>query len=691
MDKISVIVPVYNAEKTINRCLESLVNQTYNNLEVIAIDDGSSDKSLKIMKQFKKRFPEKVVIVSRENKGIGYTRNEGISIATGNYLGFVDSDDYVELEMYEHLYKHLKKTKSDIVVCDYFEFDESNRRTKSVYDFKISSIEKDPKLINKINTAPWNKLYKREIFDNVKYPENLKYEDLSAVLLALLKAKKVSKLNKPLYDYYINMSGETNTYNYRVFDLLEVLNLAKDEYPKTKIMDNEFLKLTTDKIFPYIVAMYDTKDRELMLRYLDEGIKYLNNNFKFWRIKHIMNFSNLKDLLVRIMQTITPAYKSFIKKRVPKTKKKVLFTSYSLGIGGVEKALVNMVNNMDFSKYDVTVLLQHKKGEFIKDVDKRVELQGFNLSESKFVLYRKAINMFKIIGVILKNVNKYDFSACYGTGYKASSLVALYASKNNAIWMHTNIINFIKNKNLNINDDNIIISKVKKFLDNIKFRNFKNYMFVSKNAIDAYLSIYPEDKDKCNLCYNFVDYNNILRLSKENIGIKKNKKKINVVNISRHTEFDKKISRIITAIEKLKDKYEIILYLIGDGNDHQKYVNLVKEKGLEDCVVFLGAQSNPYPYYLLGDVFVLSSAFEGFPTVYTEALTLNIPIVTTDVSDAKTFIAKKYGIVCKNNENDLKNALEKFIIDDFKIENKFDPREFNNQSMNAIERLIDND
>lgn len=371
-------------------------------------------------------------------------------------------------------------------------------------------------------------------------------------------------------------------------------------------------------------------------------------------------------------------------------KKKVLFTNYSLDIGGIEKALVNMVNNMDFSKYDVTILLQHKKGDFLKDVDKRVEIQGFNLSNNKNVLLRKAINMFKIIFTILKNVNKYDFAACYGTGYKASSLVALYASKNNATWMHSNIINYLKNKH-KLEDEKLLHKKIDEFLRDIKFRKFNNYLFVSENAMNAYLSLYPEDKYKSYLCYNFVDYKKIIAMSKEKINVKKNLKKINLVNVSRHTEYDKRITRIINAVDRLKDKYDLNLYLVGDGPDHNKFVDLVKEKGLEKCVKFLGSQANPYPYYLLGDVFVLSSAFEGFPTVYTESLTLNIPIITTDVSDAWTFIDKKYGIVCSNDDDSLISALDKFITSEFKIKKPFDAREFNNMSMKVIERLIDNE
>lgn len=691
MEKISVIVPAYNAEKTIGKCLDTLVNQTYNNMEIIVINDGSKDNTLKIIKSYQKQYPEKIVIISRENKGIGYSRNEAIKKASGKYLGFVDSDDYVELEMYEHLYKHLKKTESDVVVCDYFEFNEKNKTIKSIVDFKPTNIYENPELINEINSAPWNKLYKKEIFNDLEYPENLKYEDLSTVLIALLKAKKISKLNEPLYDYYINMAGETNTYNYRVFDIFEIFEIIINNFPKNYAnLNNELLKLVYTRTFFYVGALLDFKDKKLVLRFYESGINFLNKNFSNWRLKYINDANNFKEMIKRFIRTNKFLFKTFIINKIKKTKKSVLFTNYYMEIGGIEKALVNLLNNMDFNKYDITLLLQHKCGEFLNDIDKRVEVQSFNLVKSDFVLYRKCINMFKIIFTIIRNIRKYDFAGCYGPSHKESSLVALYASKNNAIWMHTNIVNHLKNQ-YDVNDDFKLKRILSKYFKKTKFRKFKNLMFVSNNSMNAYLNVYPDDKDKCNICYNFIDYKNIISLSKESIDIKKNKKKVNLVNIGRHSEYEKRITRIIDMVEVLKNKYDIKFYLIGDGPDHKMYVDLVKQKKLDKYIEFLGAKNNPYPYFLLADAVVLSSAFEGFPTVYTEALTLNIPVITTDVSDAKKIIAKKYGIVCKNDDQSFIKAVEKFIIQGFEFAEPFDPQKYNKQGMSLIERLIDNE
>lgn len=366
-------------------------------------------------------------------------------------------------------------------------------------------------------------------------------------------------------------------------------------------------------------------------------------------------------------------------------KKKILFTTFDLNIGGIESSLVNLVNNIDYDKYDVTILLQLKRGDLLRYVNKEVKVIDYNLSKMKFSFLRKAINLIKIILVFFKHYRKYDFSACYGTGYSVSAKVAYFASKNNAIWMHTNIIQFIKNgykvKTFIKRDT---IGKVKIFLKRIWFRKFKRYFFVSENAIDAYLSIYKEDQDKIILCHNIVDYKKIIEKSNQSVYDMYNLDTINFINISRHTEYDKRLSRIINATEKLKDDYKFKLIMIGDGLENSYYRNLVNEKKLNDIVLFYGKKDNPFPYLKEADALVMSSAFEGFPTTFTEAMTLNIPIITTNVSDANSIIKDKFGIVVDNNDDAIYEGMKKFLEEGFEIKKKFNPEKYNEESLKKI-------
>lgn len=370
-------------------------------------------------------------------------------------------------------------------------------------------------------------------------------------------------------------------------------------------------------------------------------------------------------------------------------KKKILFTTYDLSIGGVESCLVNLVNNLDYTKYDVTILLQDKKGDLLNNVKNEVHVEDYKLSRIKFALLRKAINMFKIMYIKLKYYRKFDFSVCYGTGYKVSAKVALLASTNNAAYMHTNIIKFISNSN-QVKGNMSIEKKVDIFLKRCKFRKFKKNIFISKSAIDAYLTLYPMDKEKIVLSHNYIDYNKILKSSEVKVDDMYDKNCITFINVSRHTEYDKRLSRIICACDKLKkDGYNFKVIMIGDGADHKLYQDMVDKKGLKENVIFYGKKANPFPYIRTANAFVMSSDFEGFPTTFGEAMTLNVPIITTNVSDANEIIKDKYGIVVDNNDEAIYYGMKLFLDKGFKIKNKFNPKKYNEESINKLYQVIE--
>ena len=373
-------------------------------------------------------------------------------------------------------------------------------------------------------------------------------------------------------------------------------------------------------------------------------------------------------------------------------KKKLLFCAFNLEVGGVEKCLVNLVNTLDKDKYDLTILLQVKEGKLLNNVDKNIHIVDYNLSKNKNFIIKKISNIFKFLKIIIKNHHKYDFSACYATGYVPSAIVALFASKNNAIWMHTNISTYMDNYKPYENKKWSNTKKCKKFINRLFFRLYKKHFFVSNNGMNIYLNIYPNDKNKCIMCHNIIDYESILNFSKEKITSDLNLKNEKVLlNVSRHTEYDKRLSRIIKAAIKLKkENYKFKIIFVGDGAEHKDYVKLVKDNKLDDYIIFVGEKANPFPYYKLADAFILSSAFEGFPTTFLEALVLNIPIITTDVSDARDDIDNKYGIVVPNNDESIYDGIKEYLDNGFVIKEKFDPKKFNQDSIDKLESVINN-
>lgn len=299
--------------------------------------------------------------------------------------------------------------------------------------------------------------------------------------------------------------------------------------------------------------------------------------------------------------------------------------------------------------------------------------------------------MFKFIKILIKHYHKYDFAGCFVSGYFYSALVAKISSKNNAAWIHTNILKYMEYSDIMDKKHRgySIKKKVKKYLNKMLFRKFKKNIFVSEDGRKAYLKLYPKDDDKTIVCHNLIDYNEIINKSNEPINEEILGKTI-FLNVSRHTEYDKKITRIINACNKLREK-DFVVLLVGDGEDHIKYIKMVKEKKLEDKIKFLGLKTNPFPYYKIADAFILSSQFEGFPVVFLESMIMNVPLITTDVSDASIMIKEKYGIVVQNSDDGIYEGMKEFLDNGFKINKPFDYKSYNEESLKKLEALINNE
>ena len=183
MDKISIIVPFYNVEKYAPKCIESIINQTYTNLEIILVDDGSPDTCGKICDDYALK-DGRIKVIHKKNAGLSDARNVGIKEATGKYIGFVDGDDYIEKDMYKYLYNLIKENNADISICGVEEVyeDGSIQDEKAKESIEILSKEdaiKELLLDKKVRSHAWDKLYKRELFENIEYPYGRKMEDIA--------------------------------------------------------------------------------------------------------------------------------------------------------------------------------------------------------------------------------------------------------------------------------------------------------------------------------------------------------------------------------------------------------------------------------------------------------------------------------------------------------------------------------
>jgi len=242
---ISVIIPCYNAERSLEKCLTSVIQQSYNNLEIILIDDGSTDNTSKIYEDFQLR-DDRIKIFRQENSGVSKTRNEGLKAATGEYICFVDSDDWVEPDYCSELYQLLIEQNADISIIEASYEDENGNVVfdKPTSEEKVLDGKRALSLLledNVIQSHPWGKLYKTSLFNNVRFPENLKcFEDYSTLFKVFDKAKKVVKSNDKLYHYIQlddslshSLSPETAYYFY-----LAIMDVYKFWQSKTHLKNN---------------------------------------------------------------------------------------------------------------------------------------------------------------------------------------------------------------------------------------------------------------------------------------------------------------------------------------------------------------------------------------------------------------------------------------------------------------------
>lgn len=275
MPDISIIVPIYNAEKFIEKCIESLLNQTKKELEFILINDGSTDNTESLIKKYQDK---RIKYFKNKNQGIGKTRNFGISKATGKYLMFIDSDDYITPNACEELYLKAKTSKAEIVVCDFYKiFDDGREEQIKLDSFKTTSLKDNPNILIDINLAPWNKLYKTSLIkdNNIKFVEGIKYEDAPFVAEALDKANKIAKLDKYLNYYVIHGNSETTVRDERVFDILKIVNLIRKYFKHKKYMKDVVDKLTVRIITNYTIQQRNQKVKKVGMKFIDEAFTYM--------------------------------------------------------------------------------------------------------------------------------------------------------------------------------------------------------------------------------------------------------------------------------------------------------------------------------------------------------------------------------------------------------------------------------
>ena len=250
--ELSVIIPVYNTEKYFEKCIDSVINAIKRltfNAEIIVINDGSNGNIEELIKKYLEDYSNLVVYISQPNRGRGATRNLGVAKARGKYINFVDSDDYIDEEMYTHMLKKIDEEQADIVICDFENIDYTNTEKNCRIEGKNLNFN-DNRLgcfDELILPSCCNKIIKKKLFENLKFPENINYEDLATIPIVVLKSERISYIPEMLYKYVQNeesiMHKEYGVEQLNLINALEIvcdriqnLNLSNEDCQKFQYM-----------------------------------------------------------------------------------------------------------------------------------------------------------------------------------------------------------------------------------------------------------------------------------------------------------------------------------------------------------------------------------------------------------------------------------------------------------------------
>lgn len=346
--KLSIIVPVYNVEKYLAKCLESLLDQTFSDFEIICINDGSTDHSLEILKDFEKK-DNRIKIISQQNEGLGAARNVGIRNSTGKYLGFIDSDDFADKTLFEKAINSAERNDSDIVIFNvYLYYTDSCFKTVFRDTDFYSLLEKEgyfsgiehTRIINSIGV--WDKIYKREFLLNndIYNPEKRIYEDVLFTIKAIAKANRISVISEPLIYYRkntgVSIVDKEVVLDYYKFDFLKNLRESKEylssiglythfqkDFLFFQSMGFLFHQKNMQSMKSYIQfekelnKILDSSDYEILKTFgFSEAHKDIEQYIK--RIKNKKYFKQFISHKLKQLYTIDPLYISF---RFPKSLK----------------------------------------------------------------------------------------------------------------------------------------------------------------------------------------------------------------------------------------------------------------------------------------------------------------------------------------------------------------------------------
>lgn len=296
--KVSVIVPVYNVEKYIDKCLQSIKNQSLEDFECLIVNDGTKDNSIEIAKKTIGK-DSRFRFLDKENGGLSDARNFGLNEATGEYICFIDSDDYIDRDLLKLSYEKAKEHNSDIVCFDlYYKDDDSLTISKGANFYDVSDYQSNSKLIFCNNSAN-NKLFKKDFIKEKKFVKGIWYEDLATIPLWMAQANNVSYVDKPLYYYVQRRESISHSADIRIFDIYIALSKIKE---KLNLSSRDLSKLYLDNcLIMTTLRIRDIKDIETRKEYYSHNVNLLDYHYNTWFIDALKENYSFKQKIMFVL------------------------------------------------------------------------------------------------------------------------------------------------------------------------------------------------------------------------------------------------------------------------------------------------------------------------------------------------------------------------------------------------------
>lgn len=672
---ISVVVPVYNAELYLGRCIESILDQTYQNFELILVDDGSTDNSPAISDEWEKK-DKKIRVFHKSNGGLSSARNYGIEHAEGEFIIFPDPDDYVEPDYLETLINIRREFKADFSICGHYYGDVigNSAALSTVMDMKEAM--EQLMLPHAFCGYAWNKLYSMDVINRyfLRFDEELgMVQDLHFNVRYIQFCERIAYDPKPVYHYVLTSGGVTSRTTpltpRKISGLLtykKIAGITHDKYPQIEAASYSSLcNMCLEDIMIYYKS--GMKQKEIIDLLQKDFIKYRKVFYKSkaYTIRD-KRCSGLVVIHPRIYYYARRVYLHFFGALTAKRKKKILICNELLSGGGSENLLQLLTTALVKKNYDVSIMCCADRYDDLKTDVASLYPDGVHFLKDRYptkkyryfipgsiinYIFRKIYRLLVVIRIALK---KYDVGIAMIEGHIMKDVSGLRIKRKIA-WVQCDY------RNVHLGKD--WFASTEKELECM--RRFEKIICVSNTAKEGILSTVG-DSENLYVRYNPIDAKRIHTLScKETEYIKDQSRKL-IVSVGRLFT-NKNYKRLLEACCILRDKIRFNLWIIGNGTQKEELERYIQDHLLTN-VKLLGFQSNPYPIIKQADLFVSSSITESYGLAVQEALILGVPVVAVRNSGIEESFDTRYGILVNDSADEIAEAVLRVLEDSAELD-----------------------